>query len=813
MTAGLTAVSAAGSAAQDVEMLGRLHGVRPPAGYYDVVARDPRAYHFNEDGGWRQLAERVRARRQALAARGELSALNVHLEGGVTSRSQAVAAGTAASGTFRIPVLIGYFSDSTHTYQPPATEISGVLFSPAGAPPYSVTTFYDEMSSGLVTIAGDVIGWFKADEPSTWYEGQNNGLSTSTDHTGDFIKELLDAADPSVDFRRYDNDGDGRVDLIAVLHPLQGGECGGSHIWSHRWVYRAWHGTRYSTNDGVSVDDYIIQPAVGGTSGCDRAAVMPIGTFSHELGHGFGLPDLYDTGGGNSAGIGFWGLMGSGSWNMPASPAHMSAWSKYDLGWILVESVEAPLFGERTLPPIVTSKSAIRVQIANTDEYFLLENRAALGSDANVQGAGLLIWHISPDLIAARRGFNTVNARWPHGVDLEQADGIDHLGSAINRGDAGDPFPGSTANRKFSAATTPSSKLNDSGTSGVTVYDITLNDNRGASFNFDFYRTDERLTTNVGPGTEVIVDGLRYAAPLEQRWAYPGTRTIEVDAAQGDTLTRYAFRSWSDGGTRSHTVTVDETPDVFTARLEEEYRLRALAGTSGLISSSTPLDGDGVAWLLPGTLVRLDVSSRSGFAFVQWSGDTTATSRTLSLNMTKPYLVRAEFGLPVAIQTSELSAGIMGAHYVDTLSASGGNELFTWSRVGGDALPPALELDPTSGKISGTLESSGSFRVVFQAVSGALSAEDTVTLNVDRPSLPVDDVVAQLLSPADVLTAAELHYLDLVGNGDGDFDIGDFRAYLQEAGLTADIATALLEAGTTGGTPHKAGSAGRERRR
>ena len=51
------------------------------------------------------------------------------------------------------------------------------------------------------------------------------------------------------------------------------------------------------------------------------------------MGHAIGLPDLYDYNGGSS-GIGYWGLMGAGNWNTPASPAHPCAWSREQLGWL-----------------------------------------------------------------------------------------------------------------------------------------------------------------------------------------------------------------------------------------------------------------------------------------------------------------------------------------------------------------------------------------------------------------------------------------------------------------------------------------------
>src|SRR5206468_9289811 len=75
----------------------------------------------------------------------------------------------------------------------------------------------------------------------------------------------------------------------------------------------------------IKISDYILQPAVGGATNCNTSQIMPIGTVAHETGHGFGLPDLYDTQG-PTEGIGQWGLMSSGSFTSPLSPARMEAW-------------------------------------------------------------------------------------------------------------------------------------------------------------------------------------------------------------------------------------------------------------------------------------------------------------------------------------------------------------------------------------------------------------------------------------------------------------------------------------------------------
>ncbi len=779
--------------AQDVEMRGRVNGIRPPAGYYEVLARDPNAYRFQRV--WKERARRVRERRRALAQAGDYATLNSHFRGARPSMVAVQASGAALSGTFRIPVLIGVFADSSNSFRPDAATLEDVLFSTSTAPPYSVGTYYDELSNGLVEVVGDVIGWFPVDSVSAWYEGSNNGLSPGTDNTGDYIVELLDAADAAgIDFSVYDRDTDGFIDVIAVLHPLQGGECGSSHIWSHRWVLPAW-GKNWSA-DGVTAWDYMIQPAVGGSTGCDSTSAMTIGTFSHELGHGMAdLPDLYDTVG-NTAGIGVWGLMGSGNWNVPTSPAHMMAWSKDDLGWIAVDAIDAASGGGTfTLDPILAGHTAMRVNVQGSTEYFLLENRHRLGSETNLRGEGLLIWHITPTVISARRASNTVNGLEPHGVDLEQADGDDDLRNGNNGGDGGDPYPGATSNAVFGPGSTPSSELNDNSNSGVQVDNIQVNADRSVSLRVTFNIVEEVITTSVGPGTRVIVDGVSQDAPHRIAWLYPSSHTIAVDSVQGDTLSRYTFQSWNDGGAREHTVSIDATPDTFVATVSVENRLRAVADASGSISSSVPLDPNGIVWLVPGTAVQLAAVPNPDFLFARWSGDTTAINDTLQLTVSRPYTLRAQFGTPALVETRTLAAAVMGAAYVDTLRASGGIGEFTWSLADNGALPAGLSLDSDTGVISGIPEEAGHFQIVVQAKSGAIGSEQTVSLVITTPALLLDQVVNHLLSPVTVLSEDEVRFLDLIGNRNGDFDIGDFRAYLQDAGLVAGVSpAAILEA-------------------
>jgi M6 family metalloprotease-like protein len=474
----LLAACAPALAAQDVVEAARAAGVAPPADMLQTLREDPTAFEFQR--AWRQKTERVRQQRAALESR----------QGPRLSVAQLSAAQAAVTGTFRVPVLMGLYAGTAAPF--PQSDYQTRLFGPQQ---YSARTFYQEMSRGAFTLDGTVSPWLTLPQTAAYYQ-PGNGNHPQYGRTAEYLQHTLARADSQVNFGQFDNDGpdgapnsgddDGYVDAAAFVYPTAGMSCGGPGIWPHRWVYRAWWGAPYTTGDAragggfILVDDYLIQ---GGRE-CGSNALMQIGTFSHEMGHALALPDLYDTygGDGTSLGLGEWDLMAGGNWRTQDAPAHMGAWSKDFLGWLNVETVTSTRTAY-ALPQVYTGGTVLRYDVPGTREYFLLEHRAAVGSDRNIHGAGMLVYHVDPAVIDSTRSQNRVNAHPRMGVALEQADGLDHLGAGTNRGDAGDVFPGSTARTTFGDAGAHNTRSNDGVPSGLELRGIGLS---GGQLSFDF---------------------------------------------------------------------------------------------------------------------------------------------------------------------------------------------------------------------------------------------------------------------------------------------------------------------------------------
>ena len=73
-----------------------------------------------------------------------------------------------------------------------------------------------------------------------------------------------------------------------------------------------------------------------------------------------------------------------------------------------------------------------------------------------------------------------------------------------------------------------------------------------------------------------------------------------------------------------------------------------------------------------------------------------------------------------------------------------------------------------------------------------------MNLTVNAPALVITGVLQQLIGSNNVLSDTDLRYLDLLGNGNGQLDVGDFLAWIEATGgsvSAAEIAATLEAAG------------------
>ena len=226
----------------------------------------------------------------------------------------------------------------------------------------------------------------------------------------------ISATDSSVNYAAYDTDGDGELSVteLQVIFVVAGGESatglnspGG--VWASATSlmcdangdgnYSNASGEVFMTLDNVDLLDHRSYGQNGYSLFGERHGSISnnwdatIGVIAHELGHAFfNLPDLYDTSG-TGEGIGYFGLMGSGSWgrkssseNSGATPVHLSAWSKENISACVPQTVGNGTV-DITLPAVYMSSTHVdscgiyKATTSTSGEYFLFENRSPGGYD------------------------------------------------------------------------------------------------------------------------------------------------------------------------------------------------------------------------------------------------------------------------------------------------------------------------------------------------------------------------------------------------------------------------------------------------
>nr|WP_300050790.1 immune inhibitor A domain-containing protein [uncultured Nocardioides sp.] len=233
-------------------------------------------------------------------------------------------------------------------------------------PGESMANFYTAQSSGAYSVDVTTEDWVTVPGNASTY-----GDNAVEDDGGSwaFINDTVDAwattsgkstADLDAylsqfdEWDRYDFDEDGDfdepdgyIDHFQAVHAGEGEEAGADPdaIWSHRWYVNPTtagsdgpvvagkpnlNGGARIGSSSYFIGDYTVEPENGG-----------LGVFAHEYGHDLGLPDFYDTNGGDN-GTSFWTTMSSGSWlghggadeGIGTQPGSFGPEEKLFLGWL-----------------------------------------------------------------------------------------------------------------------------------------------------------------------------------------------------------------------------------------------------------------------------------------------------------------------------------------------------------------------------------------------------------------------------------------------------------------------------------------------
>lgn len=253
--------------------------------------------------------------------------------------------------------------------------------------PGSVRDYFNDQSNGAFIPPFDVYGPYSTTKRANQCYQQHESI----------FKAAIRSADADIDFRQYDNDNDGKVDmvffLVAGLSAAANGVESG-YLWPHASTLL------YSmlSCDGKGFDRYASSTELYGyESSPSTITVEGIGTVCHEFSHVLGLPDFYDTdyeeGGGRSHHPGAWDIMAGGSDNNNGRhPVGYTFFERYALGWATPKTITEA--GSYTLEPVNTSREGYILRTPQENEFFILENRQKTGWDYYLPGHGMIVTRV-----------------------------------------------------------------------------------------------------------------------------------------------------------------------------------------------------------------------------------------------------------------------------------------------------------------------------------------------------------------------------------------------------------------------------------
>ena len=331
-----------------------------------------------------------------------------------------------ALGSPRIPVVLVSFSDSVFHVKETDEELlayynlycngtrDGQHYTAHGSDG-AIRDYYEDQSRGAFSPEFVVVGHVRLDNPESTY-GRNTSSKkrgSDADFSG-FCRDAITKAmsEFDVDWSQFANRGYNRVDMVLFIFAGCGEHNGGasSALWP-KWKTLGFQVNGVTFYSGLCSSEN--RPKMNGDGYVTSVKPEGIGVLCHELNHALGLPDFYDI---NYKGFGMdvWSIMDYGQYaGNTYTPVAMTAYEREFMGWETMQ--ELTTAGWLTLEPTATTGKGYKiVNPANANEYYIIENRQAVGWDRAVCdfGHGLMVTHVDYD--AGKWSGNTVNTDVAH---------------------------------------------------------------------------------------------------------------------------------------------------------------------------------------------------------------------------------------------------------------------------------------------------------------------------------------------------------------------------------------------------------------
>ena len=512
-------------------------------------------------------------------------------------------------GKHKLLILLVNFADTqtTFTQQDFEEMMNAENYNGYG----SFRDYYLNESYGKLDIATTVTRWIRLPYSKSLY---------GSDGAVQMIADALDAIDEEIDLNDFDNDGDGILDGLAVIHQGPGQEITGAaeDIWSHSSTIT---GMSY---DGVQVKRYTMEPEVLGTTG----RISTIGVICHEFGHNLGAPDFYDTdyseSGGEYCGTGRWDLLGSGAWNgdLGDTPAPINAWQKIQMGWITPTALNATCHVD-AMQSAGSAPVAYRMDTTVPGEYFILENRQQRDNAfyASVPGSGMIIYHVDEQIIRDNIYWNQLNITHPQGIYMvsgNAAGDVDERVSSYGEINTASALYGTeSGHTAFGDNTLPSTHAREGRNSYKSLENITTNTD--GTLCFDFIQS-----TVPPPPTALQAHASRGKVNIS--WDKPQPSDDE-ERAMGEPTGYNLYRNgtwialvegleYNDDVTGAGTSLTYQIDAVYASKMVSPYIETSIRIPQNLIATTDAAIFDNghpevrLTWTMPTTLSRMESTER-----------------------------------------------------------------------------------------------------------------------------------------------------------------------------------------------------------